>query len=278
MERNGDNMSYKLIAIDIDGTLLTSDKKLTEHSLNVMKEAEAAGLYCVLATGRVAANVKEIYGPLGLKSPCICSGGAQVVDGDFNMIHTCYIPNPIVKDILNFAKEKDVHVQIFNGENFYFEKQSKWPEIYSGISGLNPVVTPDLHEWPIEKLDTPKVLILAEPDRLLEVQAEAMERFPMLNIGRSRPTFLEMNNPEGNKGNALKALEAMLGLKQEELIAIGDNQIDESMILYAGLGVAIGNALDEIKDVSDYISPDNDHEGVAHVIEKFMLGREPKVF
>ena len=60
----------------------------------------------------------------------------------------------------------------------------------------------------------------------------------------------------------------MLGLKQEELIAIGDNQIDESMILYAGLGVAIGNALDEIKDVSDYISPDNDHEGVAHVIEK----------
>ncbi len=83
----------------------------------------------------------------------------------------------MLKDILNFAKEKDVHVQIFNGENFYFEKQSKWPEIYSGISGLNPVVTPDLHEWPIEKLDTPKVLILAEPDRLLEVQAEAMERF-----------------------------------------------------------------------------------------------------
>ncbi len=61
MERNGDNMSYKLIAIDIDGTLLTSDKKLTEHSLNVMKEAEAAGLYCVLATGRVAANVKRKY-------------------------------------------------------------------------------------------------------------------------------------------------------------------------------------------------------------------------
>ena len=69
MERNGDKMSYKLIAIDIDGTLLTSDKKLTEHSLNVMKEAEAAGLYCVLATGRVAANVKEIYGPLGLNFP-----------------------------------------------------------------------------------------------------------------------------------------------------------------------------------------------------------------
>ena len=65
---------------------------------------------------------------------------------------------------------------------------------------------------------------------------------------------------------------------REELIAIGDNQIDDSMIRYAGLGVAIGNALDEIKAISDYIAPDNDHEGVAHVIEKFMLNREPKVF
>ncbi len=271
-------MSYKLIAIDIDGTLLTSEKKLTDHSLAIMKEAEAAGLHCVLATGRVAANVKEIYGPLGLKSPCICSGGAQVVDGNFNMIHTCYIPNEIVKEVLNFAKEKDVHVQIFQDENFYFEKYSKWVDIYNEISGLNPLETPNLHEIPVEELNTPKVLILAEPERVLEVQAEAIERFPMLNIGRSRPTFLEMNNPEGNKGNALKALEKMLGLKREELIAIGDNQIDESMIIYAGLGVAIGNALDEIKEVSDYIAPDNDHEGVAHVIEKFMLGREPKVF
>lgn len=271
-------MSYKLIAIDIDGTLLTSDKKLTEHSLCVMKEAEAAGLYCVLATGRVAANVKEIYGPLGLKSPCICSGGAQVVDGNFQMIHTCYIPNEIVKEVLNFAKEKDVHVQIFQDEHFYFEKYSKWADIYHETSGLTPVETPNLHELPIEELNTPKVLILAEPDRLLEVQAEAIERFPMLNIGRSRPTFLELNNPEGNKGNALKALEKILGLKQEELIAIGDNQIDDSMIRYAGLGVAIGNALDEIKAISDYIAPDNDHEGVAHVIEKFMLNREPKVF
>ncbi len=97
------------------------------------------------------------------------------------------------------------------------------------------------------------------------------ERFPMLNIGRSRPTFLELNNPEGNKGVALKILSEKLGLKQSELIAIGDNQIDASMIEYAGLGVAVGNALDEIKEIADYISADNDHEGVTEVIEKFIL-------
>ena len=96
----------------------------------------------------------------------------------------------------------------------------------------------------------------------------------MLNIGRSRPTFLELNNPEGNKGVALKVLAEKLGLSQDELIAIGDNQIDAPMIEYAGLGVAVGNALDEIKAISQYVSADNNHEGVTEVIEKFILGHE----
>ena len=96
----------------------------------------------------------------------------------------------------------------------------------------------------------------------------------MLNIGTSRPTFLELNNPDGNKGVALKVLAEKLGLSRDELIAIGDNQIDASMIEYAGLGAAVGNALPEIKDIADYISADNNNEGVTEVIEKFIINEE----
>ena len=264
-------MQYKLIAIDMDGTLITSDKKITERSIKAMQEAEAAGAYVALASGRMAANVQVLAQDLGLHSPAICGGGSQVLDADWNLIHTCYIQPEIAKQVLDVCKEMGLYVQIFEDGNFIFEKHTPSTDVYYGISGLNPVEDPGLFER--EVINTPKILIIEEPEKLKEVQAILTERFPMLNIGRSRPTFLELNNPEGNKGVALRVLAEKLGLKQEELIAIGDNQIDAPMIKYAGLGVAVGNALDEIKEMADYISADNDHEGVTEVIEKFILGK-----
>ena len=255
-------MSYKLIAIDMDGTLITSDKKITERSIRAMQEAEAAGAYVVLASGRMAANVKVLSKDLGLHSPAICGGGSQVVDADFNILHTCYIQPEVAKQVLDVCREEGLYVQIFDDGNYIFQKHTPSSDVYHEISGLNPVEDPHLFER--EHIETPKILIIEPAERLKEVQ-------PMLNIGRSRPTFLELNNPEGNKGVALKILSEKLGLKQSELIAIGDNQIDASMIEYAGLGVAVGNALDEIKEIADYISADNDHEGVTEVIEKFIL-------
>lgn len=264
-------MKYKLIAIDMDDTLITSDKIITERSKKALHDAEAAGAYVVLASGRMAANVKELYEPLGLKSPCICGGGSQVVDQDFNLIHTCYIPSDLAKEVLAYAKELGVYVQIFNDGDFLFQKHTEFTDVYQGISGLNPVELPTLFE--LTEVNTPKVLIIHEAEKMPAIQEKFQRRFPMLNIGRSRPHFLEFNNPEGNKGNALKVLAEKLGLGREELIAVGDNQIDASMIEYAGLGVAVGNALDEIKAIADYVSADNNHEGVTEVIEKFILGK-----
>ena len=265
-------MAYKLIAIDMDGTLFTDDKEITERSLKAMHDAEAAGAYVVLASGRMAANVKELAKSLGLNSPAICGGGSQVVDKDYNIIHTCYIKPEIAKQVMDTCKELGLYFQIFEDGNFIFEKHTPYSDIYHGISGLNPVEDPDIFKR--EVVNTPKILLIEEAERLQQVQEILKVRFPMLNIGRSRPTFLELNNPEGNKGVALKVLAEKLGLSQDELIAIGDNQIDAPMIEYAGLGVAVGNALDEIKAISQYVSADNNHEGVTEVIEKFILGHE----
>lgn len=264
-------MAYKLIAIDMDGTLITSDKKITERSRKALLDAEKAGAYVVLATGRMAANVKVLASDLGLHSPVICGGGSQVVDKDYNLIHTCYIEPEITKQVLDYCKENGLYCQVFDGPNYIFQKYMPQTDIYRDISGLNPVEDPDLYNK--EEINTAKVLIIEDAEKLVKIQAELKEKFPMLNIGRSRPTFLELNNPKGNKGVALKVLSEKLGLKPEELIAIGDNQIDAPMIEFAGLGVAVGNALDEIKEIAQYVSADNDHEGVTEVIEKFILNQ-----
>ncbi len=264
-------MQYKLIAIDMDKTLIPNDGHITDRSIAAMHAAEETGVYVVLASGRMAANVKELYTPLDLHSPCICGGGSQVVDKDFNLIHTCYLDPQTAKRILDFAKERGIYAQIFKDDTFCFNKYCKYTDIYRGVSGLKPVEVPGLYE--IQHIETPKVLIIEDAEKLIGIQKELEALFPELNIGRSRPTFLELNNPRGNKGVALKILSEKLGLKPSELIAIGDNQIDASMIEYAGLGVAIGNAIDEIKKIADYISADNDHEGVTEVIDKFILGK-----
>lgn len=265
-------MAYKLIAIDMDDTLINSNKEITPRSMQALKDAEAAGAHVVLASGRMADSVRRLYEPLGLASPCICGGGSQLVDKDFNLVYKCYIEPDIAKQVLDYAKELGLYAQIFDdGANYYFREYSPHTDVYYEISKMNPVEAPERFDADI--IDTPKVLIIDDPTKLLEVQKLFEERFPMLNIGRSRPHFLEMNNPAGNKGNTLKKLADELGVKQEEVIAIGDNQIDASMIEWAGLGVAIGNAIDEIKEIADYVSADNDHEGVTEVIEKFILGK-----
>lgn len=264
-------MAYKLIAIDMDDTLINSNKEITLRSMQALKDAEAAGAHVVLASGRMADSVRRLYEPLGLSSPCICGGGSQLVDKDFNLTYRCYIPSDIAKQVLSYTQELGLYTQIFDdGANYYFREYSPHTDVYYEISKMNPVEDPARFEADV--VETPKILVIDDPAHLLEVQPLLQARFPMLNIGRSRPHFLEMNNPAGNKGNTLKKLADDLGVKQEEVIAIGDNQIDASMIAWAGLGVAVGNALDEIKAMADYVSADNDHEGVTEVIEKFILG------
>ncbi|MBQ4289219.1 MAG: HAD family phosphatase [Clostridia bacterium] len=267
-------MQYKLIAIDMDKTLLTDESLLTERSKEAMEAAEKKGAYVVLATGRMAANVRALVEKLGLNlhSPIICGGGSQVVDKDYNLIYSCNIVPDVAKQVLDFCRDNNIYCQIFEGANFIFKKHMPQTDTYVGISGLTPVEDPDIFER--EHVDTPKILIIEDEETIKKLQVTLREKFPMLNIGTSRPTFLELNNPDGNKGVALKVLAEKLGLSRDELIAIGDNQIDASMIEYAGLGAAVGNALPEIKDIADYISADNNNEGVTEVIEKFIINEE----
>jgi hydroxymethylpyrimidine pyrophosphatase-like HAD family hydrolase len=118
---------------------------------------------------------------------------------------------------------------------------------------------------------TPKVLFISDIERMDDIQAKAEAEFPMLNIKRSKPTYIEFSTPGVSKGDALKFVAEYYGVKKEEVIAVGDAEIDIPMLEFAGLGVAMANATSVTKKVADTICPSNNEGGVADVIQKYIL-------
>jgi len=262
-------MNYKLIALDIDDTLLTSDRRVTPRTEEAIHAAEDAGVQVVLCTGRLPASLRYLYNDLGLKSATICSGGAQVLSPEGEVVYSCPIGEEDTHALLEMAHELHAYAHVYIGDYFCYEERTPYSDFYEGLCRFGGKLVPELRQM---RITTPKLLMINEPDFTARIQPLFREAFPHLNIGRSRDTFIEFNNPKANKGNALAMLGRQLGIAAEEMIAVGDNQIDASMIRYAGLGVAMGNALPEIKDIAQFVCADNNHDGVAEVIEKFILG------
>jgi HAD superfamily hydrolase (TIGR01484 family) len=143
---------------------------------------------------------------------------------------------------------------------------------YSFISGVKPKLVGDL----LRVLDRPpiKLLAIAEEPLLDQLSAELRPKYAgRVHISKSKPFFLEFSHPEATKGHALAALAEFYGIKREEVIAIGDSFNDLEMIEYAGLGVMVANAREELKSLADYVTKANNGAGVVEVIEKFVLGR-----
>ena len=265
-------MSYKLIALDLDDTLLNSRGEISSYTLRVLAQAKAQGCYVVIATGRSFAGARRHYEALGGHSPIIVLTGADVLDENGKTIYQKHLKNEDALAILAYAKEHGLHAQVYLGDDYCFEKYSKYSDIYESVYGFPGRAIPDLYEW--KTIDTPKLIYISEIDEITRMRPEVQARFPHLHLMRSSPYYLEFLNPETDKGRALKFLTEYLGLKREEVMAFGDSQIDSSMLEYAGLGVAVANAIPEVLDLADYICASNDEDGVAHTVEQFILNHE----
>jgi Cof subfamily protein (haloacid dehalogenase superfamily) len=262
-------MSYKIVAIDLDDTLINSNHEITQHTMEAIKKAVEKNVDIVLATGRTFMGVKRFVDLLELKSPVITAGGATINDYSGKPIFESPVPHEIVKKLLSYAKEHGLHAQIYSNTEYYFFKDNDYARVYGEIYGFPGIARPELLSEP--DLSTPKVLFIAEPEKIIELQSELTRLFPRLHNVRSKPQYLELTNPEATKGGALAYLAQIKGCTREEVIAIGDGEIDISMIQYAGLGVAMANALPNVLEIADMITRTNDEDGVAYVLEKYVL-------
>lgn len=262
---------YKLIAIDIDDTLLTDELTVTEGTKRAMEAAIDQGVTITLATGRMFASAQKIAKQINLNVPIITYQGSLVKTLlDEQVLYERYVPADAAKDIYQFAKENGLHLQLYVDDELYGEEPNDRIKAYSALTNIPYKIEPDfakLIERPLSKL-----LIIDDPARLDEI-AEQLR--PLLgdrvHMTKSKAHYLEFMHKEGTKGHALQFMARHFGYSIDETIAIGDAWNDREMLQAAGLGVAMGNAIQPLKEIADYVTRTNNDEGVRYVIEKFVL-------
>uniref|UniRef100_A0A7C5Z7Z4 HAD family phosphatase n=1 Tax=Caldicellulosiruptor owensensis TaxID=55205 RepID=A0A7C5Z7Z4_9FIRM len=258
----------KLVATDLDDTLLSKDLTVTEKNLKAIEFLKQNGIILILASGRPYPSVKKVAYELQNFYPMITYQGALVYDPENDQkLYGCEIQPEDAKQLVMLAKEEGIHVHIYIDNIWYVEVINEKTEYYKNLTKLEPYKVENF----IEFIDRPvtKVLFFDEHEKLKDLKERLPKEFSeKFNIMFSKPFFLEFTDINVSKGNALRFLSEYYGLKKEEVMAIGDGDNDISMIEYAGVGVAVGNATESLKNVADFVTRSCDESGFAEAIEK----------
>ncbi|MDN7225756.1 Cof-type HAD-IIB family hydrolase [Planococcus sp. N064] len=262
---------YKLVAIDLDGTLLTDDLIISPNTVTAIQRAVEAGTIVTIATGRMFSSAKLIALQLNLNVPLITYQGALVKDvNEKQVVYERIVPPHIAQKIIEISREKQLHLQLYQDDILYSAVENDKLIAYAEAVKVPYRIEPNLIK--LAEKGVTKLLFIEEPHVLDLLQGELQSLIgDFAHIAKSKKHYLEITHPEANKGNALLFLANMLGVERTEIIGIGDNYNDIELIAAAGLGVAMGNAVKEIKDMADYTTFSNNEEGVLHVLEKFVL-------
>lgn len=266
---------YKIIAVDMDGTLLKEDKTISEATIKAINKARAKGVRIVLASGRPIEGLNRYLTELDLISEedyVLSYNGALVQNtATKEIISRVVLKGSDLHYLHNISKELGVNIHAFSTEQgLITPKMNKYTEVEATLNGIGVL------EREFETIDNQseiiKIMMIDEPE-ILQAAIDKLpkEVYEKYTVVRSAPFFLEFLNKEANKGEGVRALAENLGFTKEQVICIGDAGNDLHMIQFAGLGVAMGNAFDEIKEIADYITKSNEEDGVAHVIEKFVI-------
>lgn len=264
-------MNYKLVAMDMDGTLLNSKLSITVDTLFAIKKAMEKGVKFTISTGRPVIGIKKYIEILGIDTPVITYNGACVVDPiTEEVLYTKNLENMDAKRILELGNQYGTLMCVWSNNTLYANRFEGKLENYRKLSGAIPKLITDYEELVNQGIT--KILWYDEVSRINQFVDEIdMNTFDCATSVTSQPYFLEFFNKDVNKGVALDYIGQKLGIKQEEIVAIGDGLNDLAMIEYAGLGVAMGNAHPKIKEVAKYITATNDEDGISDVIYELIL-------
>ena len=263
------NNNIKLIATDLDGTLLNDDTKITDYNKNILKKLMERGIDVVIATGRPISAMSFYYKELQNNSESIVFNGAMVVDKNFNCIFSSPLKNNIVLDIINLYKDKYINntsLNIYSMKEYIVAKDNfKFQTHTEKVDNKNKVIGLENFN---NNMEVQKMIILGENDVLVDIK-KTIDSLFTVHTSFSEPHFLEILSENANKANALKWLCDKKGIDRNSVIAFGDNYNDMEMIEFAGVGVAMGNAESYVKNNSKYIADTNNNNGVGVFLRDF---------
>lgn len=276
----------KLLAIDLDGTLLRTDCRISDYSKSVLNKAKEHDIMIIPASGRCFRSVMKLLSGVEGLSYVIGSGGTTITSvREKKLIHQDIFPPELASEIFHYLYQKNNFVSIYSGNDAYIQRGS---ESVMYASGIGKVLCDNLLETFVrlnyldraiyrEILPVNKMCLASlDPDGVLKC-AEWLMQFKELVCNYSTKDIVEINLKKSNKGNALNILCNNINrynndfeVSKEDIIAIGDSMIDIDMIQYAHVGIAVDNAMEELKKFADRIIASNDEDGPAHLIEEII--------
>lgn len=268
-------MRYKMIALDLDGTLTNSDKVITPATKAALFQFQENGGRIILASGRPTCGITPLAEELELENYggyILSYNGAKVVNCENNqLMYNKTMSLELVEELDALAKKHKVNIMTYEDRYIYtLDKSEPYVNVEQQITKMELKEVDNLAKAVSAPVN--KCLMTGEPEYLMEVEEKIKEEMGgRINVYRSQPFFLELVPKNIDKAESLDSLLEQLELDRQHLIACGDGYNDLSMIRYAGLGVAMSNGEEGVKEEADYIAPSNDEDGIADVLEKFVF-------
>ena len=261
----------KLLATDLDGTLLTKARLPHIDAAAAIKRAEAEGITVAIATGRIYQSVQLIAEQLDFHGPIIACNGANVVAADGTELLFVSLDPRVVEKTYAYAVEKGLQLCAYTRFGVYFLSESNWGDVYR--SRINLEIHENVSQETLVQVPCLKVLIIDSPGAIAghrDHMTRELDGIPV-TITESEPEYLEFLPVNADKGTGLRHLAESIGVEAHEVAAIGDYLNDVEMLRYAGTSAAVENAVSEVKDLVNVIVSSNDAGGFAEFVDRYVL-------
>lgn len=262
----------KMLVLDIDGTIFKKDYTASDRVKRTLKKLVEDGIKVVLCTGRMYAATKAIAQELGLNTPVITYQGGLVknfYENDETLLEVT-MDETLARDVIFQLKKRNVFFNLYIDDVLMVEEDNELIQQYVDARNIEYKIIGNCDNVCLKGLN--KILAIDDDTKLIEnLQKEMAKNYgEKLYVIRSTPRFCEFSAPEATKGNAVRHVADMWNIKQEEIMACGDQDNDIEMLLAAGIKVAMGNATDDLKKIADYVTDTVDNDGVVSAVVKFI--------
>ncbi len=266
-------MKYKMLVLDLDDTLLRDDYSISERNHEILIKAQELGVYVVLASGRPAPAMMQFAQQLDLAkfgSYIIAYNGGTVIDiRSGEVIFSQSLTQADIHGLHDFSVEHNVDIITYLDDCIISESMSEYIDVEINLTGMEHRLVPCFKSAITGS--AVKCILLQNPNYLKTVENKLKNSHTHLNVSISKPFFLEVTQQGIDKAASLNFLANRLGIAQQEIIAVGNAGNDLSMVKYAGLGVWVDNVADDLRHHADAIVASNMEDGVAEVVEKYIL-------
>jgi len=262
----------KLLALDLDGTVVGPGPAITDAVVAAVERAHAAGLAVTVITGRMYAAAKPFIDRLNLRGPVVCYQGAAIFDARSGaVLQRTPVQRDVAREVLEAAVVDRIHAQCYADDRLYLDAINEWSRVYIDLAKVEPVIVPSLVRAFADR-DTDKIVLVDSPERASRYVDILKDRMgDRAYVTRSNPEFVEVLDPRVSKGTALAFVAAHYGIELGDTIAVGDSWNDLPLLDAAGFGIAMGSGPPELLARADAVVADVMHDGVVEAIERYAL-------